>query len=220
MLVSKPTAHAAGIKIYGDYLDLNSLYETIHYLVDGAPLSGGEKGLGDFVLGLAYEIRHALQGDRELKKFGHDDYDSVKYRGFQSLWPHILPQVGLLRWSASFHPTNRTHQSNLFRLEECIREALFSIDPVVGEEVFDWLSRFSGWSDYYSQFLDNCALLYVTSAKTKKTRFNKLPEILYMMIPWGPAYLNYAKHLESIAKEKNCSPHELTDLKEWPEFRW
>ena len=221
MLVSKPTKYAAGIKIYGDYLDFNSLYETVHYLVEGAPLSGGENGLGDFVLGLAYEIRHAQQGDRELKKFGHDEYDSVKYRGFKSLWPHILPQIGLLRWSASFHPTNRTHQSNLFKLEECMREALFSIDPVAGKGAFDWLTRFSGWSNtYYSQFIDNCALFYVTSANTEKARFKKLPEVLYMMTPWGDRYLNFAEQLESIAKNKDCSPHQLTDPKEWPKFRW
>jgi hypothetical protein len=221
MLISEATKHAAGIKIYGDYLDLNSLHQTIHYLVEGVPLDGGKSVLGEFVLGLAYEVRHAFQQDRETRKFGHDEYDTVTYRGFQYLWPYILPQVGLLRWAASFHPTNRSHQSNLFRIEECIQSALFSIDSVVGNEVFDWLSHFSGWSDnYYTQFIDNCALWYVTRATTKKARFKMLPEVLHMMAPWGERYRKFAEQIESIAKEKNCSPHQLTDLKEWPEFKW
>ena len=221
MLISEPTKYAAGIKIYGDYLDLNSLHETIHDLVEGVPLGGGESPLGEFVLGLAYDVRHAFQGDRESRKFGHGDHDTVTYSGFHYLWPYILPQVALLRWAASFHPTDRNQQSNLFRLEDCIQKALLAIDIVVGNVVFDWFSHFSGWpDDFYVQFIDGCALQYVSGANTKKARFKKLPEILYMMEPWRDQYRAFADQAESVAKEKNCSPHELTDGQEWPEFKW
>ncbi len=221
MLIAEPTRQAAGIKIYGDYLDLTSLHKTIHYLVDGVPIGGVESEMGKFVLGLAYELRHAFRGDRETKQFGHDAHDTVHYQGFQYLWPHILPTVGLLKWSASFHTTTRNVQANLFRIEECIENALIEIDPNVGEEVFEWLSNFLGLSDnYYTQFIDECAIMYLESATSKKARFKKLPEILHMMAPWRDEYIDYSKYVEHSANENKCSPHELTSFDKWPEFKW
>ncbi len=220
MLISEPTKQAAGIKIYGDYLDLTSFHETIHYLVGGVPIGGGESVLGEFVLGLAYEVRHAFQGDRETKQFGDDD-DAVTYKGFRYLWPYILPTVGLLRWSASFHPTTRNVQANLFRIEECIESALVEIDPLIGEDVFEMQSNFSGLPEkYHLQFIDECALKYITNATSRKARFKKLPEILDMMAPWRKEYMEFAQNMKRIGKEKKCSPYELRNIEECPEFKW
>jgi hypothetical protein len=98
-----------------------------------------------------------------------------------------------------FLPHSCNSKSNLFRIEECIQNSLFKIDSIVGREVFDWLSHFSGWSDnYYTQFIDNCTLWYVTSATTKKARFKILPEVLHMMAPWGNQYRKFADQIESI----------------------
>ncbi len=221
MLISEPTKHAAGLIIYGDYLDLDSLHQTIHYLEKGIPLDAGENMLSDFVLGLAYDVRHACQGDRFLKEFGDDEDDTVTYFGFEALFPYILPQVGLMRWAASFHPTDRTHQADLFRIEECIRHALFSIDPVIGKEAFDWLASFSGFPEnYYIQFFNELALEYVTRAKSPKTRFRYLPKLLYQMEPSSEKYRVFAEQLEIIAEKQNCNPHQLEDRREWGDFRW
>ncbi len=95
------------------------------------------------------------------------------------------------------------------------------IDPDVGEEVFEWLSNFSGLTDnYYTQFIDECAIMYLEGATSKKARFKKLPEILHMMAPWSDEYINYSKYVERCAMENKCSPHELICLDNWPEFEW
>ena len=62
MLLAEPTKHGAGIFLYGDYRDLESLHDTIHYLSDGIPL-GGE--FDDLVLELAYDVRKAMEDQRE-----------------------------------------------------------------------------------------------------------------------------------------------------------
>ena len=129
MLIAEPTKYGAGVTIYGDYWDLNELHQTIHYL-SGSSVLGNHHS--DFVLGLAYDIRHAYQRDRKEKTFGYDEYDKVKYRGVDILWPVILVQSGLLRWSAGFVPTGKKHQANLYQLESSIEESLDSFDPVVG----------------------------------------------------------------------------------------
>ena len=78
MLVAEATKYGAGITVYGDYWDLRELHETIHYLSESSPL---KNHLSDFVIGLAYDIRHAYQKDRKEKIFGHDEYDKLTYRG-------------------------------------------------------------------------------------------------------------------------------------------
>jgi hypothetical protein len=121
MLISEPTKYGAGVAIYGDYLDLKSLHQTIQDLCSNSPLSGK---IEEFMLGLAYEIRHAYQRDREKENFGRDEYDQVRYRGVKLLWPVVMFQTSLLRWSAGFQPTTKNHQANLYRIEQCLESAL------------------------------------------------------------------------------------------------
>ena len=40
------------------------------------------------------------------------------------------------------------------------------------------------------------------------------------MAPWGEEYRDFASNIEAIAKKEQCNPQELTDVGEWPEFKW
>jgi hypothetical protein len=221
MIFAKPTKYGAGIEIFGDYHDFTDLHETIHRLADeNGPLDGGQ---GEFALSLAYEVRHAYQGDRGVHKFIGDIYhsESAIYYSFKMLWPIFLVQLGLLRWAAGFQPTTREYQANLFRLEACAESALISYDPFVGRRCLEWLTRFQWFSDkYLLQYVQNCSLQYVTVGKAGKIRFKELPEILRMLSPFSKEYRAFEEYLQSIAKEKGCRPEDLTDIEEWPEFKW
>jgi len=221
MIFAKPTKYGAGIPIYGDLHDLQNLHETIHHLAaEGGPLRGGQN---EFVLGLAYEVRHAYQGDREVHKFAADisHSESIIYYSFQTLWPIFLMQLGLLRWATGFQPSSREHQANLFRLEACAESALTSYDPFIGRRCLEWLSSFQGLSGkYLLQYIPNCSLQYVTVGKAGKSRFKNLPEILRMLSPLSKEYRAFKDYMEKTATEKGCKPDDLMDLGEWPDFKW
>lgn len=218
MLISKPTKYGAGIAVYGDYWDLHSLYQTIHELSAGSPLKGE---MGDFLLGLAYEIRHAYQRDREEESFGNDEYDLVKYRGVKVLWPIFLFQAALLRWSAAFQSTTKDQQANLYRLEHCAESALTEYDPSVGQECMKWLGSFSGVStNYLPIYVSDVCYRYVFTGTAGKSRFNRLPAVLYSLQELSKEYNKFKSRLESVAKKKSCESHELYDMREWPEFKW
>jgi hypothetical protein len=217
MILTVPTKYAAGIIIWGDYWDLQSLYETIHELVEGSTFN---KGIKETVLGLAYDIRHAYQRDREEETFGHDQYDKVTYRGAKILWPIILFQVNALRYFASFQPTTKEQQANLYRMEACLEKSLYEVDRKVGAECVEWLNFPSPLStDYYCQYLTEASKKYIEGG-IGKARFKKLPAILRSFYPMSPAYKEFAAYLEATAKEQNCSPHELHDRSEGPELKW
>ena len=128
MLLGSPTKHGAGITLAGDYADLVNLYETIHYFAgENGPISLQHD---EFVLGLAYDIRHAYQGDRRttLLKTSKTKYT---YFAVDILWPIFLVQIAMLRSAASYLPTSKTQQANLYRIESCTENALNDLDTNV-----------------------------------------------------------------------------------------
>ena len=219
MIISKPTRYGGGLTIWGDYFDLNSLYTTIHKLCDSPPLDDkfGEK----LVLALAYDLRHAFQGNRLIRVFGDDKDSKIRCFGVSILWPIYLVQVGLLRWASAFQSTTKLEQSNLFMLEACAQTSLTSYDQKVGESCLKWLTAFSGLpKNYYTDFIENRTVSFMTEAKPGRTRFKRLPEILRSISPNSKDYRNHARHIEKWAGENGADPENVsTTSKEWPVFK-
>lgn len=85
MFIAEPTANYAGIVIKGDYEDFNALQDAIYDIADTEYNTClGYGAVSEWFLGLAYDIRHAKQGDREFVRIdnGSDgwniDWDTNK----------------------------------------------------------------------------------------------------------------------------------------------
>lgn len=220
MIISKPTPHGAGIFLYGDYNDLRSLHETIHELcAEGGPLIGQ---VNEYVLGLAYDIRHAYQGDRDTLAMDSGTQKDAPYYGVSILWPYFLVQLSLLRWAAAFIPTTKEIQSNLYRLEACTEEALLSYDHAIGTQCIKLMNCYAGLAhDYLVKFIDERAEEYIGYPSTGKKRFKQLPAILRSIAPSSAEYLEFEMQMQMIAKQKGCKAEELTSTRdEWPEYKW
>jgi hypothetical protein len=219
MIFSKPTKYGAGIEIYGDYQDLNSLRQTILDMSESPALLND--GADEFVLGLAYEVRHAYEGARGTSSVSLPGMPPTTYFHFKTLWPIFLMQVALLRWSAAYQPTNKEHQANLYRLEASTDESLRSFDPFIARRCSEWLASFQGIRQgYLFQFITECAYEYVRGKVTGKARFKKLPETLRKLIPLSEEYRSFEEELRKIAEEKGCQPRDLDNRRRWPKFKW
>ncbi|MEP0007083.1 MAG: hypothetical protein ABJ387_13715 [Balneola sp.] len=220
MITIKPTEKGAGIELYGDYNDLKSLYDTILYLVDDNYI---HTQIGDFIFGFSYEIRHAYQRDRLIETFGFDKYDTVNYTGTKILWPHLLIYLALLRYSAGMKSTDKEVQSNLYRIEHEVENC---ISQSFGQHSHDLINLYPtmdmiNTKNYLVQFIDYQSERFVSDFKTKTKRINNLKSILLDISPLSDGYVEFEKHLNKIAKEKNCSPHELQDpFYKWDKFTW
>jgi len=218
MIITEPTENAAGVIIWGDYWDLHSLHETISELCEEAPFG---VDIQETVLGLAYDIRHAYQRGREEKEFGFDVYDKVTYRGCKVLWPIILFQINVLRQFASYQPTTKEQQANLYKLESCIEQSINDTDKNLASECIEWMRIPLPVSDkYYSLALSDAAKKYVLGP-VSKLRFKKLISTLRSIHPWSDEYKAFATALEAEASKQGCSPFQLDDLSsEGPEIIW
>lgn len=218
MILAEPTRYRAGLTLYGDYIDFSSLHSTVYELADQIPLAGHFE---EFMLGFAYELRKAYQGEREVKDFGDQGIDKVTYFGCKFLWPFYLVHVGMLRWAAAFNPTTKTIQANLFQLEAATEDALVKGDLKIGRDCVDWLSRFRGLpADYLLQFIEDICLDYVSIPRAGKDRFAMLPETLRSVSSYSKEYAAFQERLEQISKFQKCKPDDLVSRAEWPDFKW
>lgn len=218
MLIGESTKKDAGIILWGDYYDLDNLYDSIFQLSESPALKGF---MSDYVLGLCYEIRHASHGMREEKTFGTDKITKVKYYGVKIIWTYFITQVGLLRWAAGFTPTSNDIQANLFRLEDIIEKSLNRASPSAASECLLWLRNFRGFSpDYTGDFLNEIARMYIFDNTISKKRIDRLPILLRMTFQLSPQYKLFRENLENEAAKRGRNIHDLRSNTEWPDFTW
>jgi len=98
----KNTPNHAGVAIYGDQLDFHNLYEALHDIVGSDEECERYYSARIRVLGVCYDLRHALMGDREIEFVDNGIDDDMRrymaviapdknvYFKINVLWPEIL----------------------------------------------------------------------------------------------------------------------------------
>ena len=213
MLFSEPTKRGVGLTLYGDYIDLRSLHETVRVLCDN-----GDNNQQEHVLSLAYELRKAYEEKREVKTLRDG---TSKYFGTNFSWPSLLFYSSHLRQRACFLPTNKEHQANLYRFEHCIESALLSYDHKIGTEVLERFSSIGFVSkDFLFSYVDDVTYRFIFDGGTGKSRFKRLPQLLRSMAEWSEDYEAFKTYMAGQAEKNKCSVYQLHDMREWPEFEW
>lgn len=191
--------------------------KTIHALTSDGPLSYEQE---EWIHGFAYEVRHAYQGDRLLEKFSGDE-QPIQYYGTKILWPAAVFYASQLRHAAAYSITQREHQSNLFRFEHIVELSLLSYDAKIEQEAVEWWQRLPMVShDFLADFLGDLCYSYAFEGSAGKIRFKRLPQIIQSMWFMSEEYQAFHKEMWQIAKEKDCHPSQLHDIREWPEIKW
>lgn len=102
MIFIAPTPHGAGVSINGDFQDFQELYDALHDVVGGEEEYPAYEPIRLRVLGVCYDLRHALMGDRDIT-FVENGLDAEKqkrssilapaknvYFFFPVLWPEMI----------------------------------------------------------------------------------------------------------------------------------
>jgi hypothetical protein len=213
MLDAKPTKKGAGLEIFGHPEDFESLHETLHTLCESAP---GGLDQHEHALSLAYEIRKAFEGQREVA-----ETEQGVLVGTPLLWPHALFYTSYFRNLAAYCPTTKADQANLYRLEDCIETAIAEYDAKIGLEVIElypMVGKASG--RYWPQYVEDICYQFLFGGGSGKMRFRRLPALIRALHELSPEYREYADLLQQEADRLHCSPGELRDTRDWPEIDW
>ena len=222
MIQAYPTKNGTGISLYGDFVDLNSLYETVHQIAETLDEHYKyQKGQHQLLMNLAYEIRKGYSGQR-LKKEFKDELNNVSYTyfGFQLVWTDILIFVSTLRYNAGYVRMNARDQANIYLLEHVLEEALFAYDPKGANAIKYFISQRIDVSNQYIFILYQAIHIEFVSQRAGKIRFRNIPKLLTSYLSeWLPEYKELMASLRLSAVEQQCEIHNL-EFSEFPEIKW
>jgi hypothetical protein len=217
MLISRPTKFGAGITLAGDSLDLSALRETVRTLASETGCLPANQCT--FVLALAFELRKACEGKRD--QWEPRGLEPENYLGFNSLWPIFLVQLGMLRSTCAYRPTDRRMQAHLYALEACAADALAGYDPAVGAICMRWLADFNiPHQDFLLSFVSYQSKDFVFGAESEASRFRRLPKVLDEISPHSSTYKKFARAVTEQAHTEGADAQEMADWSEWPDFNW
>lgn len=213
MLEFKVTRYHAGLSLWGDHAALKAAHALVHRIVDESVVIEDKEG---FVLGLAYDLRKAFEGQRSKGRRPDPSSGSCAIYGVEILWPVILVQLGLLRHAMGFVPTSRLEQATAFELEHVVERALRTAAPNRADEIIDLMSRI-GAAPYahIDALLDSRCLYFIELPPTK--RLAALPRVLES---FDPMYTFLADHGGS-SRPGFIPPAAFEDGdRDWPDFKW
>jgi len=207
MLKGEPTKYGTGITIYGDFHDLESLYDTMT-TVAGPPEEQTADGL--LFMSMAYDLRKSWQGMRETFEENEGDW-KITYKGFNMFWPDFLVLLKLIRQRVGWSGGDPNIQANVYQLESLAYKSLVTFDASAGKKIVKWIKETKiDFNPYLFQILDQVRLDHL-SEKNGKPRFKNL---LGNMEPFNTSSADYKvilAHLRTEAKRMNCRVQDLRD---------
>jgi hypothetical protein len=244
------TPNYAGVAICGDGLDFEALYEALHEVV-------GEEG--EYVrfeaarlrvLGVCYDLRHALMGDREVE-FVDNGMDKEKMRNMaviahdknvylkiNVLWPELLFVTMALNDFVRLRAQKQARNSYEMMLDKrniwdavIAQVRLFQtaiaksikevVTPPSFSRVMNLLQHDYTWTDgYIEQYLDFLNIKFI--AMDKEKRLKSIPTMAKRLNEHGKEYREIESMVLAGAKKFGC-PVEDIELKgiDYPEeFDW
>ena len=212
MLNYELTPNHTGFVLWGNYATLKQLHEFIYKVVDESILIEDKEG---FILGLAYDVRKAFEGQR---RESHVDYDGDRNKIFavEVLWPVILIQVGVLRHAMAFMICNRLDQATMFELEHVVELAARAAIPSTADEIIHSMYQIGTMPYQHIDAVLNSRCCYFIELPSQK-RLSILPRLME----------TFDTMYDFLAKQKHekrpavISPDAFAEGdREWPDFEW
>ncbi|MBK1725280.1 DUF6904 family protein [Thiocystis violacea] len=213
MLDFELTPHHAGLRLWGDAVGLERLYDLVHRIVADSPLIEDKEG---FVLALAYDLRKAFEGQRA--QIDRMDGLGQRYRlyGVEILWPVIFIQAALLREALGGLPSSRLDQAILYELEHVIASAARAALPTAWEETLHSARR-AGLTPYvHLDLILGSRCLYFIETPVER-RLAVLPKL---METFDLAYGMLVE--QGVTPRPGVIPPSAfaNDDRDWPDFAW
>lgn len=234
MLSMKTTPNHTGVKISGDYFDLDELNQAIYKVIGKEGEYHGYEGSRLRILGVSYEIRHAAQGDRNVefvfnglhehtkKQHGFIAPDKNIYFSAEVLWPELLYAAYALRDFVRLYSDKRgdlladTYTPVIAKFQALVLECLQGHVP--GEEYAAILEAFRkspSVNEYAVQYVDLLNLKYI--GMNRQQREKSLSAIAMKLTLQDSEYQAFRKQVINAAAPGKQPIHEIGIQAEYPE---
>lgn len=238
MLTMKSTPNHTGVKISGDYFDLDELNQAIYRVIGQEDQYYGYEGSRLRILSISYEIRHAAQGDRNvdfvfnglhehtMKQHKFIAPDKNIYFSVEVLWPELLYAAIALKDFVKLYQQDKNsplwdvHLPVIFRFQSLILDCLQGHIP---KEEFELIVQAFNQpvtvNDYAIQYVDLLNLKYI--GMTKQQREQSLSTIAMKLATQDQDYTAFRNQVLAAATPHKKPIHEIAVQAEYPEdFEW
>ncbi|MBT2582740.1 hypothetical protein [Planococcus sp. ISL-109] len=234
MLSMKTTPNHTGVKISGDYFDLDELNQAIYKVIGKEGEYQGYEGSRLRILGISYEIRHAAQGDRNVdfvfnglhehtkKQHGFIAPDKNIYFSAEVLWPELLYAAYALRdfiWLYQGKQGNLLadiHAPAIAKFQALVLDCLQGHVPKEEyEAILEAFLKAPTVNGYATQYVDLLNLKYIDM--TRQQREKSLSAIAMKLAMQDPEYQAFRKQVIGAAAPGKQPIHEIGIQAEYPE---
>ncbi|MCD8509455.1 MAG: hypothetical protein LRY73_05940 [Bacillus sp. (in: Bacteria)] len=245
MIQVKTTPNYTGVMICGDFHDFEALYDALHTIVGDEWEWEAYEGARLRVLGVCYDIRHALMGNRGVEFVENGlDHNKMRYLSIVGndkniylvcnvLWPEILfVTMALNDFIKLYAKKQAKNNYNIFSdyrnvwdisittvrsFQAAIANGLKETIPETSHNrVLKLINHDYAWSDHYAtQYLDELNCDFIEMDKEK--RLKSISIMAKRLAEKGREYQAVEKAVLDAARKYNCH---MTDIKapaEYPE---
>lgn len=233
MLTMTNTPNHTGVKISGDYFDLDDLNQAFYKVIGKEEQYHGYEGSRRRLLGISYEIRHAAQGDRNvefvfnglhdhtMKQHGFIAPDKNIYYSVEILWPELIYAAIAMKDFVSLYQKQASksvwdiHLPVIYRFQALVLDCLQGHIP--DEEYQTIIKGFDQpvtVDDYAIQYVDLMNLKYI--GMTKQQREKSLSTIALKLAVQDKDYQAFRQQVMTATTGKKRI-HEIDISAEYPE---
>ena len=242
MLKVDLTENYAGVTIYGDYNDLDVLYDSINFLIRGDSENVGRYTMQNHIYGFLYDIRHAYQGQRDVELVDNSLDDNTRecfnlrkndvtnknvYFCFNYVLPDLLLDMVLIKYFISNVDKNERDIFNPYInyvnfFYSLVLDSIFKIlTPIKFNKIKkSLLNSIVSESVFYPQWFEMISLDYINLAKeNRKKDFMKMADSIINYYEYKD-YTEMKLDMEKICKEKKCTLDDLHYDNYPEEIKW
>lgn len=250
MIQAISTPNEAGVSILGDFEDIEGLYEALHEVVGDEGELERYAGARLRVLGVCYDLRHALMADRgvEFVKNGLDN-DKIKrlgiiapqknvYYKIEVLWPELLFVVMVLndfiwlyakrRSKSSYTPLTEWRSlwdsavSQVRMFQSSVAKCLReTLSEASYARVLKQMNRAYPWVEgYITQFVDVLNLRFLEMDRDGRQK--SISIMAKRLAEKNKEYLTLEQEVTAAARRHQCSVEDIKMVGlDYPEdFEW
>lgn len=245
MLKVKITENYTGFTISGDYEDLDTLYESIHYFIKEEPKNSEEEILQNHLYAFLYDVRHAYQGDREYELIDNNLQENKRewfgirkkditqnniYYSFNYVITDIILDMIIIKYfirktDKKNKNNNNTYNEYLNMTNYFYSIVLNSLTKILTQAKFNKLKKgilnaYINEKIYIYQWFEFVSVKYIKMTKQQKEKeFMKIMKLVYDYIEYQD-YYDMKKALEKSATKNNCKTEDLTYVEYPEEIEW
>lgn len=249
MIFVKNTPNNTGVAVYGDHMDFENLYEALHTIVGDEEEFLSHVNARLRVLGVCYDIRHAIMGDREVEFVENGmDADKMKwmstitpdknvYLKIYVLWPEMLFVIMVLNDFVRMYAGKKAKKSYDLLLDkqniwdEAIAQVRFfqsatakcikeTVSGASFSRMINLMNKDYTWFEgYAAQYVDMLNCRFLDMDNEK--RLKSIPTMAKRLAEHGDEYRAVKEDIIAAAKEYNCPVENIRANVDYPDdFEW